>query len=1055
MARLISYPTISTLALGDLFPVTDVSNVGKPLKNVTGTDLLGFIEANAGLWEKTATGINYPGGTVGIGATVPIASSMITVANTRTEPSTSVNSFYNLTYANTANSTASIYGTINRYINSSSFSSKDLVSINNIARTTGTGAITNIYAAYNEADIEGSGNVNLAVGASNISKLDNAGGTVGTISGTNSLVQLLQGEAATVKILNVEFDQSAGTSISGDLSYLYIANQTVGDITGTARAINSQSSLPSYFAGNVGIGATSPTEKLQVTGNVSAARFLGELSGSISTLTTAITKPAATNDTTVATTAFVQNLIGTIPTGLVFQGTWNAATNTPTLASGTGTTGHFYIVSVDGSTNLDGITDWKVGDWAVFVEQGATDAWEKVDNSSVLDGAGTGDQISKWAGSGTSNTLTDSIITDNGTNVGIGTTSPTSLLEISKQLSAASTIDYPYTISSRDDGNSINQAGGEGVGIKFRIAGNAGTTPGDSLVGASIAAIRESSTDTNSSTGLGFFVTQNDETLNEAVRIDQNRNVGIGTPNPQDKLDISAGNIRLDDGRSIRWSTDDANIGRVRIAGNEANDFLQFVTDNSERMRLTNTGLGIGTTSPSAKLHIQNGSSGQTYTNLSGALIDVNGTSNSYSALRVGSSTGNNHLVVTNAGNVGIGTTSPSTKLEVASGHIRLTNAYSLQWASANNRIYNQSSNTVFVNNASESMRILSNGNVGIGTTSPQELLHLSSTTGGTMFVLEGNNPEILLDDNNGDNVYIRNTGGDLAFKRTDGSSVNMTIKQDGNVGIGTTSPAQKLHVSGNIRVGSSSASIYSNKFVALSSGNLELRTFNGGDVIINATTGDNVGIGTIDPNAPLSVHNTTSTLGSRVASFYHNNGSNNPFIEINSLSDGMQLKAGFTTGVAGHLDILTGGGSSFITLSTNNNEAVRVTAAGRVGIGTTSPTRKLDVEHDGWDGVEIRTASANGSGINLINSQRNFALYSRSNAFHIRDITDSDTPRFVIRSTGNVGIGTDSPTSKLDVAGGDIELNDVAAGIIMRSPDGTKYRITVANGGALTVTAV
>jgi hypothetical protein len=69
---------------------------------------------------------------------------------------------------------------------------------------------------------------------------------------------------------------------------------------------------------------------------------------------------------------------------------------------------------------LDGITDWKVGDWAVFVEQGATDAWEKVDNSSVLDGSGTGNQITKWAGSGTSNTLTDSIITDNGTSVGIG-----------------------------------------------------------------------------------------------------------------------------------------------------------------------------------------------------------------------------------------------------------------------------------------------------------------------------------------------------------------------------------------------------------------------------------------------------------------------------------------------------------------------------------------------------------------------------------------------------------------------------------------------------------
>ena len=106
--------------------------------------------------------------------------------------------------------------------------------------------------------------------------------------------------------------------------------------------------------------------------------------------------------------------------------------------------------------------------------------------------------------------------------VGIGTTAPASLLEISQQLSASATIDYPYTISSRDDANSINQVGGEGVGIKFRIAGNAATTPGDSLVGASIAAIRESSSDTDSSTGLGFFVTQNDETLDEALRLKNN-----------------------------------------------------------------------------------------------------------------------------------------------------------------------------------------------------------------------------------------------------------------------------------------------------------------------------------------------------------------------------------------------------------------------------------------------------------------------------------------------------------------------------------------------------
>jgi len=62
---------------------------------------------------------------------------------------------------------------------------------------------------------------------------------------------------------------------------------------------------------------------------------------------------------------------------LSYQGTWNASTNTPTLASGVGTKGYYYVVDVAGSTNLDGITDWNIGDWAVF--NGTV--WQQIDNT--------------------------------------------------------------------------------------------------------------------------------------------------------------------------------------------------------------------------------------------------------------------------------------------------------------------------------------------------------------------------------------------------------------------------------------------------------------------------------------------------------------------------------------------------------------------------------------------------------------------------------------------------------------------------------------------------
>ena len=71
---------------------------------------------------------------------------------------------------------------------------------------------------------------------------------------------------------------------------------------------------------------------------------------------------------------------GGTPGAVVYQGTWDANTNTPTLTSSVGTQGDYYVVNVAGSTNLNGITDWQIGDWAIF--NGSV--WQKVDNTDAV-----------------------------------------------------------------------------------------------------------------------------------------------------------------------------------------------------------------------------------------------------------------------------------------------------------------------------------------------------------------------------------------------------------------------------------------------------------------------------------------------------------------------------------------------------------------------------------------------------------------------------------------------------------------------------------------------
>lgn len=73
-------------------------------------------------------------------------------------------------------------------------------------------------------------------------------------------------------------------------------------------------------------------------------------------------------------------------TALSFQGAWNASTNSPSLATGVGTDGYAYKVSTAGSTTLNDVTSWAVGDYALYCGAATGGTWLKGRSSRPFDG---------------------------------------------------------------------------------------------------------------------------------------------------------------------------------------------------------------------------------------------------------------------------------------------------------------------------------------------------------------------------------------------------------------------------------------------------------------------------------------------------------------------------------------------------------------------------------------------------------------------------------------------------------------------------------------------
>jgi hypothetical protein len=818
-------------------------------------------------------------------------------------------------------------------------------------------------------------------------KLDIAGSGA-TIAGVSS-IQFGDNNSASSR--NFAWSNGAGgntTDLIGKLVLSAGSSQGANALSGTALMTVIASS------GNVGIGSTNPSSKLVVNGTLGIGA--DEL-------------PIKESNYGYSATYKVLEI------GTSFTANRSLSLNINPL-------------SVAGG-NFSGIGNILIASSTILAPNAAGTDWIGVLRSTIgkvyLGGSSSGGELN---GTG--------VVVDSTTaKVGIGTTNPTNKLTVSGAadftgfvgIGTTATIDSSgeiLTVYNASTGHTLMQNSSDSVGTLYvkNTSTTASTnqpyitlTDGGGNRGGLGVQYTDSALWLGGQGGIRFRYGGTSNFSSEAMRIDSSGRIGIGTTTPTDLLTL-----------------DGSDDKRLSIYRNGVQNVLlgDAGSGNDGTLILYNT---VG--APGWTLRASN-------------------TATSTLATTGGLTVGTSQFVVQqSSGFVGIGTTTPGTTLDVytsgnSNGVARFINA-SANGANSTGLYVQAGADTSanyianFVNYSGASkLYVRGDGNIGIGTTTPNTELHISKTgeTVGMRFSADANQQAELVFNKGGvDKWYMLSAASSNDLRFHDGSAERVTFEAGGFVGIGTTNPARLLSLNSS----GASDDIFTSfnqagteKFLLgvqniASQNRFTLYDSVAGQYRLTVDTSGNVGIGTTVPTSLLSLYSSSPAL--TVAT---SDGADNRSLDLasagaygDSRGGGIQLVGNEVATTGGRVDLTAGNISTgHIQFNTGGANTMRITNGGNVGIGTTNPGGRFVVVGAAND-VALLGATAGATSnafINLASSGDSiikFGMRLDSNDAFNLDYRNSSTGNpatalAITRAAGNVGIGTTTPSVKLDVNG-------------------------------------